>query len=364
MKILLTSGIYPPDIGGPASYVPTLAKAFREKGHQTTIVSLRPLVRGEVHQEGNAILVKRGFLPLRVVKTVIKIFLEALTANRIFSNGLYLETAIAARITRTSSVAKIVGDPLWERKRNNGKTSHSITDFQTSHLTLLDRCNRSIHLWSFNSFNVLTCPSEELAAIIRGWGVKPQVIVIPNGVEIPTIEPTEKRFDLVYVGRLVKWKNVDLVIKLSSELRLSAAIIGSGPELPNLKNLAISLNANCEFLGDQPKNSIDQVLNESRIFILLSQYEGLSFALLEAMAAGIVPIVSDATGNLDVVTNEYNAVVAPLSDLQTLPNRVKELLNDKSKMQNLGNNALTTVRNRYFAPDRISDMMELTLGAQ
>jgi glycosyltransferase involved in cell wall biosynthesis len=82
------------------------------------------------------------------------------------------------------------------------------------------------------------------------------------------------------------------------------------------------------------------------------------------MAAGIVPIVSDATGNLDVVTNEYNAVVAPLSDLQTLPNRVKALLNDKSKMQNLGNNALTTVRNRYFAPDRISDMMELTLGAQ
>jgi len=360
----LTSGIYPPDIGGPASYVPKLARAFREKGYQTTIVSLRPLVRGEVHQEGNTILVKRGFLPMRVIKTAIQIIFQAVTADRIFSNGLFLETAIAARITRTSSVAKIVGDPLWERKRNNGKTSHSIIDFQNSHLTLWDRCTRLISLWSFNSFNVLTCPSEELATIIRGWGVKPKVVVIPNGVEIPAEISTEKRFDLVYVGRLVKWKNVDLVIKLSSELGLSVAIIGSGPELSILENLANSLNANCVFLGDQQKESIDQILKESKIFILLSQYEGLSFALLEAMAAGIVPIVSDAKGNLDVVTDEYNAVVAPLSDLQALPNRLKALLNDKSKMKNLGENALQTVRKKYFAPDRISDMMEFTLRAQ
>jgi len=67
---------------------------------------------------------------------------------------------------------------------------------------------------------------------------------------------------------------------------------------------------------------------------------------------------------LDVVTNEYNAVVAPLSDLQTLPDRVRALLNDKSKMKNLGDNALATVKNKYFAPDRVSDMMELTLRAQ
>jgi glycosyltransferase involved in cell wall biosynthesis len=166
------------------------------------------------------------------------------------------------------------------------------------------------------------------------------------------------------VGRLVKWKNVDLVIKLSSELGLSAAIIGSGPELFILEKLAISLNANCVFLGDQQKESIDQILMESKLFILLSQYEGLSFALLEAMAAGIVPIVSDAKGNLDVVTEEYNAVVAPLSNLQALPNQVKTLLNDKSKMKNLGENARETVRNKYFATDRISDMMEFTLRAQ
>jgi glycosyltransferase involved in cell wall biosynthesis len=364
MKILLTSGIYPPDIGGPASYVPKIARAFREKGYETTIVSLRPLLRGVDHQEVNTVLIKRGFLPMRVIKTAIQIIFEAFTANRIFSNGLYLETAIAVRITRTSSVAKIVGDPLWERKRNNGETSLSINDFQTSHLKLLDRCNRLIYLWSFNSFSVLTCPSEELATIIRGWGVKPKVVVIPNGVEIPALIPTEKKFDLAYVGRLVKWKNVDLVIKLSADLGLSAAIIGSGPELSFLEELAISLNANCVFLGDQQKESIDQILKESKIFILLSQYEGLSFALLEAMAAGIVPIVSDAKGNLDVVTDEYNAVVAPLSNLQALPNRVKALLNDKSKMKNLGENALETVRNKYFAADRISDMMELTLRAQ
>jgi glycosyltransferase involved in cell wall biosynthesis len=364
MKILLTSGIYPPDIGGPATYVPKLSKAFKDKGYGTTIVSLEPLARGQVHRDSQTFLMKRRVLPIRVFSTMIQVIRQALTADRIFSNGLYLESAIAARLTGTTSVAKIVGDPLWERKRNNGETSLSVLDFQSSHLKFLDRCNRLIYRWSFNTFSTLTCPSEELATIIKGWGVKPRVVVIPNGVEIPALSPMEKKYDLVYVGRLVKWKNVDTVIELTSKLGLNTAIIGNGPEHANLKDLATTLNANCAFLGDQQKEAINQTLKASRLFILLSQYEGLSFALLEAMAAGITPIVSDARGNLDVVTDGLNSLVAPLGKLQELPNRVRELLDDQPRMKYLGDNALKTVRNKYYSNDRILDMIELTIRAQ
>lgn len=364
MKILLTSGIYPPDIGGPASYVPKLSRAFRSEGHQTTVVSLKPRTTGEINRDSETLLVNRGFLPMRIFKTISQIVFRAISVDRIFSNGLYIESAIAARITGTPSVAKIVGDPLWERKRNNGKTSQSIAEFQTSRLTFLDKCFRGMYRLAFNSFSVITTPSEELARVIRGWGVKPQVIVIPNGVEIPDRIPTEKKYDLVYVGRLVKWKNVDIVIEITSQLGLRTAIIGSGPELINLKEFALRLSANCEFLGDQEKGVIDQTLMASRLFILLSQYEGLSFALLESMAAGITPIVSDAKGNLDVVTDGFNSLVAHLDNLQELPNQLQALLGDELRMRTLGDNALQTVKKKYLASSRISDMIELTLSVR
>lgn len=364
MKILLTSGIYPPDIGGPASYIPKLSKAFRSKGHQTTLVSLKPFKTGVVSRDGQVILVNRGFLPIRFIKTVSQLLFCAITADRIFSNGLYLESAIAARITGTPSVAKIVGDPLWERKRNSGKTAESIVDFQRSHLKLLDRLFRYIYRMAFNSFSVITTPSEELAGIIRRWSVKPEVIVIPNGVEIPDIKPAKKKYDLVYVGRLVKWKNVNIVIELTSKLGLRTAIVGNGPELKSLKNLANSLHANCEFLGEQENYEINQILSSSKLFILLSQYEGLSFALLESMATGIPPIVSDAKGNLDVVTDGFNAVVAHLDNLGALPDQLQKLLEDEGKIRTLGTNALETVKQKYLASSRISDMVELVLSAE
>lgn len=364
MKILLTSGIYPPDIGGPASYVPKLSKALRSEGHQTTVVSLKPRATGDIKRDSDTFLVHRGFLPIRILKTISQLVFRAISADRIFSNGLYLESAIAARITGTPSVAKIVGDPLWERKRNNGKTSQSIVEFQTSHLTFLDRSLRYIYRLALDSFSVITTPSEELARVIQGWGVKPQVIVIPNGVEIPDRTPTEKKYDLVYVGRLVKWKNVDIVIELTSQLGLRTAIIGSGPELMSLRDFALRRNANCDFLGDQEKDVIDQTLMASRLFVLLSQYEGLSFALLESMAAGITPIVSDAKGNLDVVTDGFNALVAHLDNLQVLPNQLLALLDDEPRMRALGDNALQTVKKKYLASSRISDMIELTLSAR
>ena len=364
MKILLTSGIYPPDIGGPASYVPKLSKAFKSKGHETTLVSLKPSTTGVVNRDGQVILVNRGFLPLRFIKTVSQLLFCAINVDRIFSNGLYLESAIAARITGTPSVAKIVGDPLWERKRNNGKTGESIVDFQNSHLTLLDRLFRYIHRLAFNSFSIITTPSEELAGIIRRWSVKPEVIVIPNGVEIPDLKPVKKKYDLVYVGRLVKWKNVDIVIELTSKLGLRTAIIGNGPESNSLKNLANRLNANCEFLGERENSEINQILSSSKLFILLSQYEGLSFALLESMAAGITPIVSDAKGNLDVVTDGFNAVVAHLDNLRELPDQLQNLLDDEEKIRTLGNNALETVKQKYLSSSRISEMIELVLSAE
>jgi glycosyltransferase involved in cell wall biosynthesis len=88
--------------------------------------------------------------------------------------------------------------------------------------------------------------------------------------------------------------------------------VGDGPDAPALKAQARALGiaSNVEFLGK--RSDVDQLLARSRVFLLTSRWEGLSIAMLEAMAAGAVPVVADVGDLADLVENGSTGfVVAP-----------------------------------------------------
>jgi glycosyltransferase involved in cell wall biosynthesis len=149
------------------------------------------------------------FLILRFLKTFICIKRRVNTSEFIFSNGLFQETAFALLGSGKKSLAKIVGDPVWERAFNRGETSLNIEEFNKSKLNFRHKTQRLFLKWSLNRFSQITCPSLELKSLIQGWGVNKAVSCIPNG--IPTIEPrvNSNEFDIISVCRLVKWKNLD-----------------------------------------------------------------------------------------------------------------------------------------------------------
>jgi glycosyltransferase involved in cell wall biosynthesis len=142
---------------------------------------------------------------------------------------------------------------------------------------------------------------------------KNDAIHIPNGVDIPTELKLDRDVDIICVSRLVKWKNVDLVIRAASKLNLSLVIIGDGPERKKLESLDNKLQAKTDFLGQLPQDKVSAWLERSKYFLLLSDYEGLSFALLEAMARGVVPVVSANEGNLSVIVSEKNGMVSSIN---------------------------------------------------
>jgi glycosyltransferase involved in cell wall biosynthesis len=341
MRIAIFTGIFPPDIGGPATYVPQLASHLERQGYETRLLTLSDQKYDAELYGGfqvERILRKQNKLK-RIVNTILRMQNLAFSAQFLFVNGLYEEASIVKLLhPKKRFTAKIVGDPVWERFRNQTSSAITIEEFNSQgfQVPLKYRCQRKMLVWSLNRFDSITCPSNQLKQIIKDWGVQQAVAVIHNGIECKIGSEEELAFDVVTISRLVSWKNIDTVIRACAQLGLSLAIVGDGPELNHLSTLASDLAAKATFLGQLPPDEITEILSKSAIYVLLSDYEGLSFSLLEAMMNGNAVVVSDAKGNTDVVTNLVNGVVTKKNDVQDLIKNLGMLRENEALLEQIG----------------------------
>ena len=118
MKILLVTGIFPPDIGGPSTYIPNLARYLKKKGHEVRILTLANDTKNQLRDEFEIIRIQRTLpKPLRMI-LVIAFFSFISKDFKVFANGLHEEVGISLALRKRHALAKIVGDPVWERSRN------------------------------------------------------------------------------------------------------------------------------------------------------------------------------------------------------------------------------------------------------
>lgn len=361
MKFLLVSGIYFPDIGGPATYIPRIARALIAEGHTVTTLSLTDDSNRKLPEEPwSRIFISRNLLkPIRFLNTLRAVLKSKLGSEGVFANGLYEECGVASIFGARLLVAKIVGDPIWERFRNSQDSTISIGQFQSKNLSLFFKIQRKFLVWSLNRFGLITTPSEELARFIEGWGVKRPVVVIPNGINCHLVQKKSSDKSVVSVSRLVSWKNIDLLIQACAETNLSLKVVGEGPERVKLEATAREFGTDVKFLGELKGDEVVQVLGESEVFALVSDYEGLSFALLEAMMVGIPVVVSNNAGNTQVIQNEVNGLVVPVRNLDQIKQALSRLISDKHLKEYLSKNAKALAMDKYCEEKQISQMVNL-----
>jgi len=155
-------------------------------------------------------------------------------------------------------------------------------------------------------------------------GAPGAVTVVPNGVDVALIDrvaPGERTVDVLYVGRLCDFKNVDLLLGALVRLResfpaLRCDVVGDGPERARLERLAASLGLRehvqfAGFLDDG--DEVYARMKAARVLVVPSQREGFGMVVLEANAAGIPVIVADYPANAakDLIGRHNGAVVAP-----------------------------------------------------
>ena len=360
MKTLLISGIYRPEIGGPATYIPALASAIQSQSGSVEVVTLKNSSANELAEPWPVKYINRDqFLIFRFLKTFIHIKRRISTSEFIFSNGLFQETAFALLGSGKKSLAKIVGDPVWERAFNRGETSLTIKEFNKSKLSFKHQIQRLFLKWSLNRFSQITCPSLELKELIQGWGIKTETSCIPNGISAIKPQSNSNEFDLISVCRLVKWKNLDKLITANSMCRTKLVIVGSGPEDKKLKKLASDLNSNVVFAGQLTEQEVINYLFRSKVFVLISDYEGLSFSLLQAMACGLPSIVSNIKGNLDVISDNTDGIVVDVNKLSSLIDAINSLLQSPVELKKLGDRAREKVLNKYSQQNQLNLVIKL-----
>jgi glycosyltransferase involved in cell wall biosynthesis len=159
------------------------------------------------------------------------------------------------------------------------------------------------------------------------------------------------------VARLEHWgKGHRELFTAMAELRpqypLHALIVGGGRREPEVRKLAADLGLGevVHFLGN--RRDIPDLLHALDIFVLPSHSEGVSLALLEAMAAGLPVIVTEVGGLPEVVTDGENGLLIPVGDAEALARALRRLLAEPNWARQLGENARRRVRD-HFSLDRL-----------
>jgi glycosyltransferase involved in cell wall biosynthesis len=313
VRILLTSPVLPPELGGPAIYSASLAAWLARRGHEVRLVAFAPRDAFALEHGVEIHTVRRSFLPHRYARLACRLERELRWADVAFSSD-HLAAPLARALRRTGKpgVLRVMIDAAWELASRFGWSALDPDAFRRGKRGLRGALvARAQRRW-WRAFRCLIAPSDYLRAVIEEYGVEPRRIVrIDNPFHGDLAElaaaPALVRdpATLLVVARLVEWKRVgamlDELVRLPEPWRL--CIVGDGPLRAALeaRAMALGLALRVEFLGALESERVRAEMRRATVLALPSRYEGLSHTLLEAMALGLPVVATTVGGNRELL---------------------------------------------------------------
>lgn len=209
------------------------------------------------------------------------------------------------------------------------------------------------------------CISNYLAKWAKDMGVKSEIEVVPNGVDIEKFSISDSQFHnfkkklgianyekiIITSSRLVKKNAIDDIIKSLQYLNknINFLILGSGPDLKKLKRLAKKLNVEkrVSFLGYVDHSKLTHYLKISDIFVRPSLSEGLGNSFLEAMASGLPVIATRVGGIPDFLKDNETGLFCEVHNPKNIAEKVKILLENNELREKIIKNSAEMVKNNY-----------------
>jgi len=247
-------------------------------------------------------------------------------------------------------------------------TGASPRDFFPSSI-LMTRLLKQAMLFS-DAVTVLS--SGELAAY-RAFDARINVHLVPNAIDPAGINDQPRVFNrdqplrLVYIGRLVRTKGlfeiIDALVLLKNQgRRFHFTVAGGGADDIELRSATTKagLDDHVEFLGSvfgEPKN---RLWLESDIFVFPTyHYEGLPYAILEAMAAGCVPVTTPVAAIPDVIEDGLHGLLIPSQDPQRLASAIIQLDDNREQLVTMAGSCRKHILNQYTVARLASDFEKI-----
>jgi glycosyltransferase involved in cell wall biosynthesis len=194
---------------------------------------------------------------------------------------------------------------------------------------------------------------------------------IPNGVDTTHFAPPADKAAVraalglpnaplaVYTGRFAPEKRLDLLLEAWSMVReripnALLLLVGQGKAEADLRERA---GAGAQFVG--ATDNVAPYLQAADVFVMSSAYEGLSVALLEAMATGLPTVVTAVGGNRDIITHGENGWLVPPLDVNALHSGLVSLLEDSTRRAELGRQARAHIVREYELSVTVRRLREL-----
>jgi glycosyltransferase involved in cell wall biosynthesis len=212
------------------------------------------------------------------------------------------------------------------------------------------------------------CLSSEDVAFIRDslHIASDRIQRIDNGIEPPFLglpfpgEATER--DLLFLGSWLARKGVKILVEAlerlaASGIRAKLTLAGTGGSADAIRGaLPAAWRGDTEIVPHVPADRLIDLYQRHRIFLLPAITEGIPLAMLEAMACGLCPIVSDVGGVSDVVQNGINGWLVPMLDAVALANAVTRALREPEESRRLARGAHTLMQ--AYGWERAADQVE------
>ena len=359
MRILVVTDTYPPNVNGAALATERMSTELAKRGHDVSVVAPSTAFKHYKSKAGKltiyrlrSILIQKAqdfrISPQPLHAKELKEIVEEVRPDIIHINnpGFLAQTAIV--VAREHKIP-VVG------------TSHFMPENLTHYLHLPDQLEKMLNtsIWKiyakfYGRLNLVISPTQTAADLLNRMHVGTKVEVISNGIDLEKFnvknkcEYLKKRYKLpnkltlLFVGRLDKEKNLDVLLKAVSIIKNKAdfhvAIVGKGKEEADLKTLAkeYGVDSLVTFTGYLPKKDLPNIYKVGDVFVMPSTAELQSLVTMEAMSCGLPVVGADAVALPHLIHSGENGYLFTPGDENEFAEKLLKLLQDKNLREQMG----------------------------
>ncbi|SRR6266540_6012040 len=233
------------------------------------------------------------------------------------------------------------------RRKKMYATWHEVwgKEYWNSYLGVAGRFGALTEWLAMKLPHVIISNSDHTTASLKAAGVTRQIVTVPLGADVDNIlmlPVHDLESDIIFAGRLLKNKNVSLLVEAVAEVKhdkldIRCLIIGVGPERKKLEKLVaeLDLKQNVTFFNFlEDHNELYSLMKASKMFVLPSVREGFSVVVVEANACGIPVITTTHPQNAaqDLIIEGENGYLAEPTPA-ALATQIRKILHPKTELE-------------------------------
>ena len=327
MRVTVVSGIWPPDVGGPAVHAPALARFLVARGHHVEVVTTAD--RPPTPELFRIDWVPRRLPPgARHAAASATIARSSRRTDIVYATSMIRRAAGGATAARRPYVVKLVADEAYERARRSGAFDGTLEAFQEWEGDARIRALRVTRTAALRRAAHVFVPSAYLRRIALGWGLdETHVSVLPNPApsagELPLVEGDRGRpaagapLALAFAGRLTSQKDLEVLLTAVAAVpAVTLTLLGDGPERERLEaeTARLGIGDRVRFLGGGDRADVLRLFAGADAAVLSSSWENFPHTVVEALAVG-TPVIATAVGGVpEIVRDGENGLLVPARD--------------------------------------------------